>query len=58
MVAREIESFVQSCPICQQLAAPHKEPLMPSTLPNHPWERVATDLFELDKKTYLLVVDY
>ena len=31
---------------------------MYSALPNHPWERVGSDLFELHGTTYLLVVDY
>ena len=26
--------------------------------PKHPWERIATDLFELNKQTYILFVDY
>ena len=35
-----------------------KEPLLQSTLPDHPWERIASDLFQLNGMTYLLVVDY
>jgi len=27
-------------------------------LPNHPWEQVAADLFELTNSSYLLVADY
>ena len=29
-----------------------------STLPDHPWERVAVDLFELNGTQYLVIVDY
>ena len=35
-----------------------KEQLMTSELPKYPWQVVATDLFELNKLNYLLVVDY
>ena len=31
---------------------------MTATLPSHPWEKVASDLFNLDDSTYLIVVDY
>ena len=31
---------------------------MPTEMPNRPWERVATDLFEWQKSQYLIVVDY
>ena len=57
-VSREIENLVKSCPVCQKATAPPKEPLLQSSLPDYPWERVATDLFELKGITYLLVVDY
>ena len=32
--------------------------MISSKLPKHPWERIATDLFELNKQPYLLLVDY
>ena len=47
-----------SCPHCVQTTTPKHEPLLQSTLPDHPWERAATDLFELNGSTYLLLVDY
>ena len=31
---------------------------MTSELPKYPWQVVGTDLFELNKSNYLLVVDY
>ena len=32
--------------------------MIPSTLPQRPWEKIGTDLFELKGKSYLLLVDY
>ena len=57
-VLNEVDQFIKTCPECQKATVPSKEPLLPSTLPDHPWEKVAADLFELNKATYLLVVDY
>ena len=31
---------------------------MPHEIPNRPWEQVAVDLFELNKKEYMITVDY
>ena len=57
-VSREVEEFIKSCPACLKTTPPSREPLLPTELPDHPWERVATDLFELKQSSYLLVVDY
>lgn len=53
---RDIEALVRSCPECEKHVTPSKEPLLQSTLP--PWEKVASDLFELEGQMYLMVVDY
>lgn len=57
-ISKEIDNFVSSCPECKKYAILPREPLMQTPLPNYPWEQVACDLFELEKTTYILVVDY
>ena len=32
--------------------------MISTLLPKHPWERVGTDLFELNGKQYILIADY
>ncbi|KAI4880976.1 hypothetical protein NFI96_001098 [Prochilodus magdalenae] len=53
-----ISQLVENCSICSQHLAEHREPLMPTPVQDRPWQRVGTDLFFWEKKTYLLVVDY
>ena len=53
-----ISDFVSQCPECCNMARPRKEPLLPTQLPDYPWQKAGTDLFELKGVTYLLVVDY
>ena len=57
-VKQQVEQLVKSCPACTQASVAHRQPMISSPLPNHPWEKVASDLFELHGKTYLLVADY
>ena len=57
-VSRDLETFIQSCSECMKAAPPTIQPLIQTILPSHPWERVAADLFELNKNMYLLVADY
>ena len=56
-LSKEVEATVQQCRICSKNANSPPETLKPSSLPGRPWQKVATDLFEL-KGTYLIVVDY
>ena len=57
-VSKDMENFIKSCPVCQKHITLNKEPLISTPLPSYPWERIASDLFELKNSTYLLTVDY
>ena len=57
-IRRDIDEKTSNCLICCKHRLQYPEPLLPSPLPNRPWQKVATDLFEWKKVDYLLVVDY
>ena len=57
-ISSHIEEMVKRCRVCAMHRPEKKEPLLPSSTPKRPWERLAMDLFELRGETYLLVVDY
>ena len=50
-IKHQVEQLVRSCPACTQASLAHRQPMISSPLPNHPWEKVASDLFELHGKT-------
>ena len=55
---KQLEALVQNCAKCCKDKVQYAEPLMTSTFPSQPWQKVATDLFMLRGTTYLLIVDY
>ena len=57
-IGKALKEKVFNCPICCQHRLAPTEPLIPSELPDRPWQKVATDLFEFQKSQYLLVIDY
>lgn len=58
-LAKDIENRVANCDFCQtQRSTQRKEPLMPTPMPERPWQRVGADLCEQDGQRYLVVVDY
>ena len=57
-VMQQITQLVQNCEVCLKESKPGKEPLISTVIPTFPWQVVGTDLFELNKDNYLLVVDY
>ena len=55
----QIEDKVSSCSICKKHENAQKHaPLMPSEIPDYPWQILGTDLFQLKDSYYLLNVDY
>ena len=57
-IQNDINNLVIKCAICCKHRVQHAEPLIPTPLPDRPWQKVATDLFEWKKSNYLLIVDY
>uniref|UniRef100_A0AAR2KRY5 Gypsy retrotransposon integrase-like protein 1 n=1 Tax=Pygocentrus nattereri TaxID=42514 RepID=A0AAR2KRY5_PYGNA len=54
----DIDHMVLNCPTClKHHDKQPKEPMILADLPAQPWQRVGTDLFHLDGKNYLLVID-
>ena len=56
-LSTKMEQYVY-CPQCSRENALVKEPLLPTPLPEFPWQRIATDLFQLGNTIYLIAVDY
>ena len=57
-IAKHLKEVVTRCPDCAKDTSLKKEPLMPTPLPEYPWQMISSDLFVLNGTTYLLVVDY
>ena len=57
-LSKQMSEFIKKCPECSRESIPHKEPLIPTTLPDYPWQKVATDLFTHKGDTYIVIVDY
>ena len=58
LVARNVEKLVKTCSHCTQESIPRKEPLMPTALPEYPWQKVGSDMFTLNVANYVIVTDY
>ena len=57
-LSKQIEDLVEKCDKCSKERQNRVEPMMPSDVPERPWQTVGSDLFELNGSNYLLVVDY
>ena len=57
-ISSQIDQLVRHCQICIKEKKNAAEPLIPSILPDRPWQKVCTDLFELNGKKYLIIIDY
>ena len=57
-ITEEIETVVRNCQECCKAQSQRAQPLTPSSLPQLPWQKVASDLFEWKQKTFLIIVNY
>ena len=57
-LSTELEELVRNCTECCKMQKQRHQPLIPTPLPELPWKKVASDLFEWKQHTYLLIVDY
>ena len=58
-MAAQIKDIISQCAICNEFrGAQQKEPMIPHEIPTKPSEICATDLFELEKETYIVIADY
>jgi len=55
---QDIEQMVKTCGPCQRHQRQNMaEPLLSHSLPTRSWQKVSTDLFELNKKDYVVIVN-
>ena len=58
-MSNDIKDTVTNCQICADFQACNsRQPLQTHKIPDHPWSRVAADLFSLHSKNYIVLVDY
>ena len=57
-LGKQLEEMVTNCRKCTEHRKLKSEPMIPSAVPARPWHILGTDLFSLNGRTYLLVVDY
>ena len=55
----QIEDVVSNCQVCAKYKRNNtKEPLLPHDTPERPWAKVGSDLFKIEGKTFLVLVDF
>ena len=58
-ISRDIKEVVSRCSFClKKQPSQVKESLMPTPLPERPFQKVAMDICEVKNKNYLIQVDY
>ena len=54
----QIADMVSNCEVCSKERPTGTAPLQPQSLPDRPWQRVASDLFQWNNQDFLLTIDY
>lgn len=57
-INKEIEKVCKNCTHCQEYQHNNKKaPMIPHELPSKPWQYIASDLFEIEGKQFLITAD-
>ena len=54
----QIDELITRCHTCAKEKPTPRDQLIPSSFPARPWERVATGLYDFQRRKYIIVVDY
>ena len=54
-LSRQIEDLVKQCRKCTERRINKKEPMIPSVVPDRPWQVISTDTCYVKKRPYLIV---
>ena len=58
-MSAEIRQYIESCETCASLPIRQPEqPLITHSIPSRPWQKVATDIFTIHGRDYLITTDY
>jgi transposase InsO family protein len=58
-IGKDIQHIVSTCRLClEKQPTQRKEPLLPSTTPERPFQRVGIDILEFKQVHYLITTDY
>ena len=57
-ISQQINDFVKHCDTCTKTCRPTLQPMIATRLPDFPWQRVGTDLFQLNGTNFLIIIDY
>ncbi|CAG9089362.1 unnamed protein product [Plutella xylostella] len=58
-MSRDVEGHVRACVTCAAHAPrPRREPARPHPVPDRPWLKLGSDIFEYRRKYYVILVDY
>ena len=55
----DVKEYISRCETCMTFPSrQQKEPLLNHKIPDRPWAKIGTDLFQFENKEYLVTVDY
>jgi hypothetical protein len=58
-IGTDIRQMIERCITCREnRPTQQSEPLVATSLPGRPWEKIAADLLEIKRKHFIVIVDY